>query len=96
MGWNDRLPEDPFIPSSDYYQEQDRYEAWLEYITARAIEADQLTSQNIDPAQLHKPTQPETPAREGIFARLWANFFGHQDHKEHEDTATEQKQNIPF
>lgn len=96
MGWNDRLPEDPFIPSSDYYQEQDRYEAWLEYITARAMEADQLTSQNIDPAQLHKPIPQETPARQGIFSRLWAQFFANQDHQKHTDQKQRENEVLPF
>lgn len=78
MGWNDRLPEDPFIPSTDYYQEQDRYEEWLEYVSARAAEEElMLSSQNIDPAQLHQTKTPqEPPTRQGFLSRLAAAFFG--------------------
>jgi hypothetical protein len=98
MGWNDRLPVDPFIPSSDYYQEQDRYEAWLEYVTARAMEADQLTSQNVDPAQLKRISQQETPARRTLFSRLWVNIFGDQDKKETnpETAGSAANQDVPF
>lgn len=64
MGWNDRLPEDPFIP---YENETDRdnYEAWQEYLvylaaqTETALDADTagLTSQNIDPVSLRRDVQ---------------------------------------
>jgi len=50
VGWNDRLREDPALPS-----EEDSYEGWLLYSEElRAAEAAEpcfgLTSQNIDPA----------------------------------------------
>ena len=97
MGWNDRLEKDPFIPSESYYEECDRYEEWLRYQNTLAADAEQhLTSQNIDPATLAGPHTQETPAREGIFARLWANFFGHQDYEEKEDTESREKQGLPF
>lgn len=66
MGWNDRLPEDPFIP---YESEKDRddYEAWHMYLAMRAEEmlAEEnagLTSQNIAPIPLggHVQEQPNT------------------------------------
>ena len=97
MGWNDRLPEDPFTPSSDYYQEQDRYEEWLEYITTCGAENENMFgSQNIDPAQLPRKNSQEAPTRQGILARLWANFFGQQDHKENKKADTNQEQSLPF
>ena len=68
MGWNDRLPEDPFVPPNDYYEEQDRYEAWLEYTIARAAEHElQLSSQNIAPKEL--AARQQTPWYE-FFTRL--------------------------
>jgi hypothetical protein len=78
MGWNDRLLEDPFVPSSDYYQERERYEAWLEYMTAQAMESERLTSQNINPTQLAKKPSQETPARQSFLSRIWAIIFGQE------------------
>lgn len=87
MGWNDRLPVDPFIPSDDYYEEQDRYEAWLEYQNICASDAErQLTSQNVDPAMLARRRTQETPERQPLLSRLWARFFG-QENSEKENTA---------
>lgn len=69
MGWNDRLPEDPFAPPNEYYEEQDRYEAWLEYTMARAAENDrQFSSQNIAPTEL--AARKQTPWYE-FFTRLF-------------------------
>jgi hypothetical protein len=79
MGWNDRLPEDPFIPVESYYEEHDRYEAWLEYQNICAAETErQLTSQNIDPAMLAGKPLQETPQRRHTLSRLWEKFFGQE------------------
>ena len=47
MGWNDRLPEDPYIPPDSYYEDfyaqQYSYEEWLEYVKNHAG----VTSANI-------------------------------------------------
>jgi hypothetical protein len=79
MGWNDRLPEDPFIPAESYYEEHDRYAAWLEYQNICAAETErQLTSQNIDPAMLAGKPSQETPQRRHTLSRLWEKFFGQE------------------
>lgn len=40
MGWNDRLPEDPYWPDSEYYQARDAYEEWLAYIASQVETAE--------------------------------------------------------
>lgn len=86
MGWNDRLPEDPFIPSAEYYRDRDDYEAWRAYGEARLQEElAGLSSQNVNPATLaSKPTQ-EAPDRQGMLARLWATIIGPRARKEDAD-----------
>lgn len=99
MGWNDRLPEDPFIPSDDYYQAREDYEAWLDYVEAKLREEDELglSSQNIDPATLagSKHTQ-ETPARQGFMSRLVARFFGKEVSKNERQETDRTDAEIPF
>ena len=79
MGWNDRLPEDPYIPPREYYQDREEYEAWLDYIEMRLAEEDKagLTSQNLDPAMLsgNQRTTQESPKSRGVLSRLWAAIF---------------------
>jgi len=84
MGWNDRLPEDPFIPSERYYQEREEYEAWLDYMEARLREEDelQLSSQNINPAALSKTADVPVHSNRGILARLWGRVFNKNTHSE--------------
>jgi hypothetical protein len=99
MGWNDRLPEDPFIPSDTYYQERDEYEAWLDYMEAKLREEDKisLTSQNIDPATLAGATQTqETPERRGFVSRLVAKFFGKEVSKIEQQESLEKDAGLPF
>lgn len=75
MGWNDRLPTDPYLPPEEYYHNgEEEYHAWLEYVEMCLNEEAEfssqvslLTSQNIDPATL--PTtpaiaEPEIPVRQ--------------------------------
>lgn len=77
MGWNDRLPEDPYTPPESFYSDRDAYEAWLDYIEMQLDkEATGLTSQNLDPAALQSQTTQETPARPNIAAAIWARIFG--------------------
>lgn len=100
MGWNDRLPEDPYIPPREYYQDRDEYEAWLEYIDMRLAEEEQagLTSQNLDPAALSGTRTPqESQQARGLLPRLWAALFG-QDQKETEENVAERTENadVPF
>lgn len=67
MGWNDRLPEDPYWPS---YYDAEAYEEWRKYLEAcQREELDPtkntagLSSQNIDPVALTEPTQAEAQPR---------------------------------
>lgn len=89
MGWNDRLPTDPYLPPEDYYQSgAEEYHAWLEYVEMRLNENEPgLTSQNLDPAMLtdRKPVQ-NTPERQGFLSRMWAAVFGKE----------EKSENLPF
>lgn len=87
MGWNDRLLEDPYVPSSEYYRDRDAYEAWLEY-RATLTQDTGLSSQNIDPAMLSKTTKrtPES-TRRNIVARVWEKIFGQN---------AEQNEELPF
>ena len=81
MGWNDRLPTDPYLPPDDYYQSgAEEYNAWLEYVEMRLHEEGRgLTSQNLDPAALagRLPVQ-ETPVRQSFLSRIWAIIFGQE------------------
>lgn len=103
MGWNDRLPEDPYTPPESFYRDRDDYEAWLEYVeTQLDKEGVGLTSQNLDPQTLSKKAQQETPARQPAMSRLWAQIFGQntsktssQDTAERERIRTENV-DIPF
>lgn len=78
MGWNDRLPEDPYIPPDAFYRDRDDYEAWLEYvkICAEKETTGGLTSQTLDPQTLQTPTTQEPSLRRSILARIWAGIFG--------------------
>ena len=105
MGWNDRLPEDPFIPSDAYYTERAEYEAWLDYLDACAQEdaTAGLSSQNVDPAVLSQSPQQNTPERQGLLARLWAQIRNPHGQKEttHEqeqqaDESRESVSGLPF
>jgi len=99
MGWNDRLPEDPFIPSDTYYQEREEYEAWLDYVEAKLREEDAgLSSQNIDPAILagRQDTQQEAPTRAGFLSRFVAKFFGKKVPQEKQQENTRTDAEIPF
>lgn len=93
MGWNDRLPTDPYLPPDDYYRNgEEEYHAWLEYVEMRLNEEQGLTSQNIDPSALPQTTT-ETPEQRGIFARMWAAFFGQEVS---ESKRQEENENLPF
>lgn len=81
MGWNDRLPTDPYLPPDDYYRNgEEEYHAWLEYVEMRLNEEGcGLTSQNFDPAAATKQTPAqETPARQSFLSRIWAIIFGQE------------------
>jgi hypothetical protein len=88
MGWNDRLPEDPYIPPREYYQDREEYEAWLEYIDMRLAEEEEagLTSQNLDPAMLSGQLQPS------LLQRLWTRFTGNKHGQEKEDCQKNENQ----
>lgn len=81
MGWNDRLPEDPYTPPSEYYQARDEYEAWLDYVEMRLAEEQHagLSSQNLDPAMLSGTPQPN------LLQRIWTRFTGNKHGQEKED-----------
>lgn len=102
MGWNDRLPEDPYTPPESFYRDRDDYEAWLEYLNA-SLEQEQggLTSQNLDPAELAGlQTEKEIPRRQSILAQLWARINGQKVYKIDGQKARganqEEDANIPF
>lgn len=77
MGWNDRLPEDPYTPPESFYRDRDDYEAWLEYVEMQLErESAGVTSQNLDPQTLSAKSQPEAPTRQNVLSRLWAIIFG--------------------
>jgi hypothetical protein len=102
MGWNDRLPEDPYTPPSSYYRDREDYEAWLEYLDTRLDEEQAgLTSQNLDPAALAgSQKEKEQPRRQSLLARLWARISGQKvsenDRQESRGANREENANIPF
>lgn len=99
MGWNDRLPEDPFIPSETYYRDKEDYEAWLDYMEAKLREEDEisLSSQNIDPATLARVKQAqETPSRPGFVSRFMARFFGKEVPKNEQQENNRADAVVPF
>lgn len=78
MGWNDRLPEDPYTP---FESEDDRrsYEEWLHYVESHLRypeESGGLTSANIELQEF--PTTEPTPEdeREAILQRFVDRFCG--------------------
>jgi hypothetical protein len=100
MGWNDRLPEDPYTPPSSYYRDREDYEAWLDYLDARLKEENQtgLTSQNLDPAALAgSQPQKETPRRQSLLSRLRAIISGQKtSNEEQEDRSQRQEEDAPL
>lgn len=77
MGWNDRLPEDPYIP---FESEEDRtaYEEWHHYLECQLDEAERaagLSSSNINPADIN-PAQPTEEEREEMLQRFVERFCG--------------------
>ena len=95
MGWNDRLPEDPFIPSDSYYEAQYAHEEWMRYIEMCATEKQQkLTSQNIDPATLAGKPLQEPPVRQPTLSRLWDKFFGQESNSK--DSSDKEDAELPF
>ena len=97
MGWNDRLPEDPFIPSDSYYEAQYAHEEWMRYIEMCATEEQQkLTSQNIDPATLAGKPLQEPPVRQPTLSRLWEKFFGQEKESHSESPRREEDAELPF
>ena len=81
MGWNDRLPEDPYWP------EQESYIGWHEChnellraeLEAQAQNDPGLSSQNINPGE-HTETLEEAPSRASVvretLERFLAKFIG--------------------
>lgn len=78
MGWNDRLPEDPYIP---FESEEDRtaYEEWLHYLESQLADEEQaagLTSANIE-LNKRQEVSPEMDAeREAMLQRFVDQFCG--------------------
>lgn len=81
MGWNDRLPEDPYLP------DQESYDGWQEYhhellraeLEAQTQNGPGLTSQNIEPGE-HLLPADVPPTRSGAvreaLERFLAKFTG--------------------
>lgn len=69
MGWNDRLPEDPYIPpenqSDDYYAQQYSYEEWLAYVKEQSglLKLLQKPAPQTQPRfkQINRDAPPDTP-----------------------------------
>lgn len=100
MGWNDRLPEDPYVPPESFYRDRDDYEAWLEYITAQR-HTSVFMSQNIDPDALVPPKHTEAPTRPSFWVRVWAKISGQsisadQNFKESRRARSQQNADVPF
>jgi hypothetical protein len=51
MGWNDRLPDDPYRPYESQ-DDRDAYDNWQMYL--EHCRQEELTSQNIDPASVNQ------------------------------------------
>lgn len=57
MGWNDRLPEDPYWPEVSQQDDRDSYENWLAYIEGQLDDANaELSSQNLTLEDLRRLT----------------------------------------
>lgn len=100
MGWNDRLPTDPYLPPDDYYQNgEEEYRAWLEYVEMRLNE-EGLTSQNIDPAALSNTHTTEASKPRGTLSRIWTAIFGQNvsqvEKQEGQRDRQEENENLPF
>lgn len=106
MGWNDRLPTDPYLPPEEYYQSgAEEHHAWLEYVEMRLHDESRgISSQNLDPAMLagQQFTQ-EAPKRQKFLSRIWAAIFGQsKENTKEKNSKTEDadlrdaKQEIPF
>lgn len=101
MGWNDRLPEDPYTPPESFYRDRDDYEAWLDYVEMQLDkDAAGLTSQNLDPATLQPTLIQETPSRPSLAARLWARIFGQNipqnERQETQNDRPQENAEVPF
>ena len=104
MGWNDRLPNDPYLPPDEYYRNgEEEYNAWLEYVEMRLSEEDaRLTSQNLDPAMLaDRSLAQETPQRQSLLSRLRAIIFGQEKQSRKSvrktgERVSEETTNLPF
>lgn len=98
MGWNDRLPEDPYTPAPEYYHDRDEYEAWLEYVETRLIEQELtgLTSQNLDPSALK--AEPPLTFLQQIWRRITGQKRAQKNNKETEDNhkQKEEQERLPF
>ena len=98
MGWNDRLPEDPYTPPESFYRDRDDYEAWLEYVEMQLDKEEAgLSSQNIDPADLQTQSPQETPSRQHSFAaRIWARIFGQNIPENKNEKSRQENVDAPF
>jgi hypothetical protein len=97
MGWNDRLHEDPYIPSDEHYAAREEYEAWLEYLDTQLAAKSGLASQNVDPETLRTPK--EALQQPGLFGRLREAIFGkttYQDKQEEQHSRQAEDERLPF
>ena len=82
MGWNDRLPEDPYLPDQQSYENWQEYHQELllrEELEAQTKDGPGISSQNIDPGA-HTDTPAEVPSRTSVVRetldRFLAKFIG--------------------
>ena len=87
MGWNDRIENNPYEPYPDY-NEQDHYEAWVNYQRMCAEETANISSQNVDPAELRAAMQEAPP----LLSLLFRRFF--QSHPA--DPPADPADSVPF
>ena len=72
MGWNDRLPEDPYIPYADDADRQS-YEEWHQYLLeCQREEINGLTSANLHPGDTDELMQRVRTNRAGLPERTVA------------------------
>jgi hypothetical protein len=100
VGWNDRLPTDPYLPRDEYYNNgEEEYHAWLEYVEMRLNE-EGLTSQNIDPANLPTAPQQEPGGRQNILSILRTIVFGQNvskiEKQKSQRNSQEENAEVPF
>jgi hypothetical protein len=84
MGWNDRLPEDPYWPEQS--DDRDSYENWHMYLESQLNEIEAgagLSSQNVDPASIPQvPRKSAAAICRDFVIKLLGTHHGSQKEKQ--------------